>query len=53
MTSFSSKNKRFAISLIGLFCGLLSLSSVSAQPGNEAGTKGTGSAGKSVVTQVL
>lgn len=51
MTSFSSQNPRFAMTLVGLFCGLLTLSAA-ANPGNESGTKGTGSAGRSVVASV-
>lgn len=51
MTSFSSQNRRFAMTLIGLFCGLLTLSA--AAPGNESGTKGTGSAGRSVVSSLI
>jgi hypothetical protein len=41
------RSKRFQMVLSGLLCGLLGASSVA--PGNETSTKGTGSAGKSLI----
>ena len=47
MSLSTLRSKLFQMVLSGLLCGLLCASS--AAPGNESGTKGTGSAGKSLV----